>query len=360
MADGYYHYDFAGYSLNQVCQSLSMGHLQVAPPRLGEQFDVPLPPPSRVEPIPGLNIPLINEPVWNLAISRQSEPILKILSIAPTVGVSGGVRAQVMPCRQKIWSPVFEFEGIGLCRQFIWTHADLWWLPERIGLDPSAACEVAVRDLIALEMLVRAGGEFPPQIGWEDASTRSSKTLEGLCDEFLSLIDSDGDDEEMIHQWLRQEPHRIFLDPHAVRVWSKVEFGGKISDFVVRRADGSYRLIEIERSTLRIFQKGNGEPSAAFNHACQQVRDWQRYVRENVYTVRNELHLADIYEPCGVVIAGRSHDIDSLAAERRWRDMKNSSGLAVNTYDDIIRNVRAIAVALRNQLRPISADTNGS
>ncbi len=46
-------------------------------------------------------------------------------------------------------------------------------------------------------------------------------------------------------------------------------------------------LIEIERADTPILTRAS-EPTAPFNHACLQVRDWQRYIRENVRTVRSE------------------------------------------------------------------------
>jgi hypothetical protein len=135
-----------------------------------------------------------------------------------------------------------------------------------------------------------------------------------------------------------------------VNVKSKLDFGNRGSDFVVRRSDGTYVVIEIERANERIFQRKNSEPSAAFNHACQQVYDWQRYIRDNVHTVRNELGLDGIYEPSGMVIMGRSSAIDSDIARVRWRDLKGDHEPQVFTYDEIIERTRALADSLRHLL----------
>src|SRR6185436_18431166 len=97
----------------------------------------------------------------------------------------------------------------------------------------------------------------------------------------------------------------IFLVPHAQNVWSKLPFGDKVSDFVVRRADGTYKLIEIEPADTRIFRSYDSEPSQPFNYGFQQITDWERYIRDNVHTVRAELGLADIDSPEGMVVIGR-------------------------------------------------------
>ena len=194
---------------------------------------------------------------------------------------------------------------------------NLWWYPDRLNLDSAEAFEVANADLLALEVVVRAAEVLPPTQAIDDVPRHASEILEGLCRDFEALLNSSGHDEDAIHQWLKEPKHCLFLDSDPKRVWSKVPFGKSVSDFVVRCTDGRYKLIEIEPASLPIFQKTGHEPTARFNHACRQVRDWKQHVREHVHEVREVQGLAGIYEPGGVVIMGRTRDIDSDEARKR-------------------------------------------
>lgn len=181
----------------------------------------------------------------------------------------------------------------------------------------------------------------------DPSRTRDAGTiLDQLCNEFDALLSASGHNENEIHQWLKDERHYVFLHPDTDALWSKLPFGDKESDFVIRHADRTYRLIEIEPATTAMFRR-NSEPTAYFNHACQQVRDWQRYIRDNVRTVREELGLEGIDLPRGVVIIGRDEQIIGKEIERKWYDMKSRADPEVYTYDELIRRVRGLGRLLR-------------
>lgn len=347
--EGYYVHDYSEHTLNEICQSLSLHRLQVAPAKIGERWDTFQTKPIDVPPIPGLQAPWFHDDVREAAKSGQLGS-LPGMTASPIIHVEKGVRVRIEPARIRIWSPVFNFPGVGRQRLFLWTYADLWWYPQRLTLDPATAPQVAAADLLAFETVYRASVGFTPEIAQKDTSLNAAEILDGFCEEFLSLLDTEGHDEERLHQWLYTPDHRVFLDPHAILVRSKVPFGDKVSDFVIRRVDGTYTLIEIEAATTNIFQTRNQEPSAPFNHACQQVRDWQRYVRDNVHTVRTELDLPGIYEPNGMVVIGRSGDIPKGDAQIRWRDLK-SKELELFTYDEWVDRVKALSRTLRKLLR---------
>jgi hypothetical protein len=302
-----------------------------------------------VERVPELAGHWFSDEVREAAIDKRIDS-LPGMSLTPQVNVEAGIRRSVVPGRMKIWSPLVDLPGLGLKRLFLWTHADLWWSPASLDLDSSVAASVAAQDVLSLEALITGMPVLSPEVARYDAATSASDMLDSYCDELVALIDEPNTTEEVLHQWLADTRHRVFLDPHATKVWSKLAFGDAVSDFVVRTSDGSYTLIEIERASARIIQQGNQEPTASFNHACQQVRDWRRYVRDNVQTVRNELGLTDIYEPTGKVIIGRDAHVSSLEAARRWRDLRQSGDLSLQTYDQVVASVRQLAASLRTAL----------
>jgi hypothetical protein len=242
-----------------------------------------------------------------------------------------------------------DVPGLGRRRLYHWTHADIWWYPDRLNLDPAQAPHVAQIDLLAIDAVVGAVVVFSPKEAERSISQHASEVFERSCNEFELLLDTAGHDEEKIHQWLNMPEHHLFLElPPPSKVWSKIPFGKTVSDFVIRCTDGRYKVIEIERATLRIFQEKGQEPTAHFNHACNQIRDWQQHVREHVHEVREVRGLTDIYEPRGVVMMGRTRDIDSDESRRRWRHLKNDFNPEVYTYDEICDRVRQLASTLRN------------
>ncbi len=82
-----------------------------------------------------------------------------------------------------------------------------------------------------------------------------------------------------------------------------------------------------------------------------EISDWQRYIRDNVHTVRAEQNLEGIYEPQGRVIIGRPQESDTNEARICRFDMKSRHEHSLATYDEICNRVRALASTLRTLLR---------
>lgn len=342
-------FDYRAFTLNQVCQSLHINRLQVVVPELNVACTEPIEMIADVERIPELSMPWFDDEVRRAAIERRIDS-LPGMSITPIVHIEGGIRRSITPGRMKLWSPLIEIPNTGLRRLFLWTHADFWWEPNGLNVDSATATTVAAQDAVALEALLTAQPILRPETAQCDAASSASDILDRYCAELATLIDDPSTSEEVLHQWLADERHRVFIDPHATKIWSKLPFGDSVSDFVVQTSDGSYTLIEIERASALIMQRGNQEPTAPFNHACQQVRDWRRYIRDNMQTVRHELGLHDIYEPRGKVIIGRDSHIESPDAARRWRDLRQSGDLTLLTYDQVVASVKQLASSLRTLL----------
>lgn len=352
---GYHLIDYSNYTLNTLCQSTSIRYLRVSDGDIGVPVTIltELPPDvKRPQEITGnwlsekVNEALIDGSIIGVPLTG--------MMVSPIVEFKSGIRTAITPSRVKIWSPTIELPGKGRVRMYQWTHADFWWFPEQLPVDISAATELARNDLLALRTVLQLRGPLTAENAQQDMSIQAATLLERACDEFISLLDQYGEQEEKIHQWLYKPEHHLFLDLASDKVFSKLPFGGNDSDFVVRRRDGTYVLIEIEPASARIFQRVKQEPTKEFNHACQQVRDWQRYVRDNVHTVRTEQKLENIYDPRGMVIIGRTQDIDGEKAAIRWRDMKNRHELYLFTYDELTERVRALAASLKKLMHNLA------
>jgi hypothetical protein len=198
---GYYGYDLSNYSLNQICQSVSVHRLQVASPELGKPWDSFPSITQDVPPIPEFQGPWIHEDIRR-AVAAGLLTSLPGMTISPITYVQQGIRKSVSPARVRVWSPVFDFASLGPRRLFLWPYADFWWFPDQLDLSPEAAGQAAEKDLVALQTLLAAVDRLTPELAQNDAGGSAADILERLCAKFLNLIDEFGNDEERIHQWL--------------------------------------------------------------------------------------------------------------------------------------------------------------
>lgn len=165
---------------------------------------------------------------------------------------------------------------------------------------------------------------------------------------FKDLLDTNPEREEELHIFLKDHPH--FLCPSHSRIWSKLPFGTKVSDFVVRDATRDYLLVELERSTLRLFIQ-TGDQSADLNHACSQITDWKRYIQQNLSTVQNELGLTGISSnPRSLVVIGRSADLTPENRAKLVTMETETHNQKIMTYDDVYLNAKAV---IENMFGPL-------
>lgn len=142
--------------------------------------------------------------------------------------------------------------------------------------------------------------------------------------------------------------HPIFLDPLAAEVIDRKRLGAElITDFVVRRHDDTYVVVEIEKPQDRLFTL-SVDFTAQFSHASLQVLDFQGWLTENIaYAQRT---LPNIETPQGLLVMGRRGDMTGAqqAKLRRW--IANSRRIDVVTFDDLSARARALHASLRRNV----------
>lgn len=173
-----------------------------------------------------------------------------------------------------------------------------------------------------------------------DPNAAARKEFGGLLKTYLDLLDSDPEREEILQTFLRDHP--ALLCPSHIRMWPKLALGSRETDFVFQEATGDYLLVELERSTYRLFLN-NGHPSRQLNHARGQLTDWKRYLEDNLSTVQRELGLTEISaNPRGLIVIGRSQSL-TAGNRRKLITMENESPkLKIMTYDDVYENAKAV------------------
>lgn len=158
------------------------------------------------------------------------------------------------------------------------------------------------------------------------------KLNERIIRDFERLIIK-GESEEIYQQYLENNP--CLVDPMAFEIRSKAKMGIEYTtDFVIRRMNNEYLLVEIEKPTDKIFTKKN-DFTAVFTHAMGQVLQFQNWVESNIAYA--EKHFPFIVSPQGIVIIGMKNRFSKTQVEQLTRFNINSRGkLKVLTYDDLI------------------------
>lgn len=152
---------------------------------------------------------------------------------------------------------------------------------------------------------------------------------------FENLINESGQKEEIYQKYLGENP--ILIDPLAKEIIPKQKLGDDyITDFVIRKLNNEYLLVEIEKPSDNIFSKSN-DFTSKFTHALGQVLDFQEWVESHIEYAGSKL--PGISSPTGVLIIGRSESLNSIQRAKLKRFNTTMNGrIKVFTYDDVLRN----------------------
>jgi hypothetical protein len=153
--------------------------------------------------------------------------------------------------------------------------------------------------------------------------------------EFETLVHARNTLEPQLQKFL-EENYWIWGFEYSEAI-SKKQLGAKYEiDFLLKRIDGIWEIVEIERSSLPLFTK-KLDPRKELTHAIQQVRDYQSFCMRNYGYLSSE-DRKDIFAPKGYVIIGNSLS-DS---EKRKLDELNKSHpfVEVNTYQYLIARAK--------------------
>jgi hypothetical protein len=161
------------------------------------------------------------------------------------------------------------------------------------------------------------------------------KITNRLINRLDSLI-TESHSEETYQQFLSNHP--VFIDPLASQVIAKQKLGLEhVTDFVVRRLDNEYILVEIEKPQDAIFTSGD-DFTAKFSHAYGQVIDFQEWVDTHGEYARSLL--PEISAPKGLLIMGMKAELSERQIAKLKRFNINSKSVEVVTFDDLLRKAK--------------------
>lgn len=159
------------------------------------------------------------------------------------------------------------------------------------------------------------------------------KINDKIITDYQFLIDRNGTKEELFQKYLSEHP--ILIDPLAMEIIPKQLLGKDyITDFVVRKYNDQYILVEIEKPDTPIFTRNN-DFTSHFSHALGQVLDFQEWVESNIAYAQKLM--PNIVSPLGLLVIGRSSDLTERQIGKLKRfNINNQSKLRVATFDSLL------------------------
>jgi len=204
-----------------------------------------------------------------------------------------------------------------------------------------------IMSLPAEDLLIPLGSAFThisfsnPDAAGEIVAALGSKWLgfgSSELDAFEKMLESQPEDEPSLHAFLEKYPQ--MLDPMAVQVWSKPDFHGfKEPDFLIRRSDDSYLVVEIENAEKQIITQAE-QPSAYVTQAVKQVNDYRSFVGERLVEARH--HFPNIHEPDALVVIGLEKSLSSSQAKALKQENHSRNKLRIVGFDWILGRSRAV------------------
>lgn len=162
---------------------------------------------------------------------------------------------------------------------------------------------------------------------------------------FEQLIQASPDDEPTFHTFFERHPQ--LLDPTAAEVWSRPDIvGAREPDFVLRRTDDSYLVVEIETPGKLLMTEAN-QLSAAATQAIAQATNYRSFLLERFQLAA--AHFPRFSEPECLVVIGTEGNLSPDQRAALARDNRSRVGLRVVGYDWITRRAMAIS---RNVVEP--------
>jgi len=149
--------------------------------------------------------------------------------------------------------------------------------------------------------------------------------------------------EERYQSFLRDHP--VLLDPLAAHVIPKQRLGVEhVTDFVVKRFDGAYLVVEIEKPQDRLFIR-KGDFSREFTHAYGQIIDFLTWIEDHKEYAENLM--PGIAAPTGLLVMGSSASLSTRESEKLAWLNRNSAAVTVMTFDQIGEKARQLYSNIR-------------
>jgi len=170
-----------------------------------------------------------------------------------------------------------------------------------------------------------------------------------VISEFTKAIDSSPGDETVFQRLLGARPQ--LLDPLVMQVWPQPNIhGAKEPDFVIRRRDDTYLVVEIECPAKPILTDA-GQLSHQTIHAVTQAQDYRSFLLDRIREM--ERHFPCLQEPDCLVVIGREDKLTNEQTLALRRSNRGYNRLQVVGFDWLVRRAEAVLRNLVENVAPI-------
>lgn len=180
-----------------------------------------------------------------------------------------------------------------------------------------------------------------PTVAKETFAALSSRWLavsKPLLAEYERLILDHPGDESEFQRFFSSHPQ--LLDPMAAEVWPQPDIhGAKKPDFVLRRFDNTYLVVEIETPTKSLVTKKNHQIAAPVTHAVSQATEYRRFIRRLPNVNDHFPGLEDIH--C-LVVVGLERELDNDQAQALRNDNLRGDSLRIVGFDWLAQRAQVV------------------
>jgi len=122
---------------------------------------------------------------------------------------------------------------------------------------------------------------------------------------YEEMLSTHATDERAFQKFFVQYPQ--FLDPMAIQVWSLPNFHGALeADFVIRRVDNTYSIVEIECPAKSIMTLGN-QLTAEATRAEKQTMDYKNFLIERL--AQAQVYFRHLRDPDCLAVIGLERNL---------------------------------------------------
>ena len=185
------------------------------------------------------------------------------------------------------------------------------------------------------------------RLSWQDpeaakelfaaVSTRWLAVSKPLLKRYEKLIGDRPDDEPAFQTFFTQHPQ--ILDLMAVAIWPQPNLhGAREPDFVVRRSDNTYLVVEIETPAKQLVTQSN-QLTAHATHAVAQVTEYRRFV-ERIQNIQS--YFPELDDLACLVVVGIEKILNDDQKQALRNDNRQRHGLRIVGFDWLADRAHAI------------------
>jgi hypothetical protein len=156
---------------------------------------------------------------------------------------------------------------------------------------------------------------------------------------YEALLAEHPNDEPKFHTFLERHPQ--LLDPAAAEVWSKPDLAGvREPDFVIRRVDDTYLVVEIETPGKSLITAAS-QLAASATQAVAQVTEYRSFLVERFQLA--QAHFPRFSEPECLVVIGVESQLSADQRSALARENRSRAGVRIVGFDWLARRALTIA-----------------